>query len=447
MEGITDVALANILAEVHGSKAKRELTDKLDDLPGVLMTRISANKIVFYYKFRWEKKRQLLYLGIYSQRVKKDRITLPQAFDEATKHALIRKEGKNPKEVIQQKKDEQEAGLRRRIKQAEIQGFGTFARLLSLYEDSLKGKTKVHVVSAFKRVKNTLPELLTMQARDIEWDHLKPVFDELLNEGKGPMANNTLAYLKAAFNKVMKITLDSGMTSTVENEFGVLGNPLQNVKKNPEFQNTGKTEWQKEEIAVIWHNAIKYKGPITGRLIRFIIATAGQRISQTLRVSWKEYLLDLDHPFFVISNMKKKRGGKETPHIVPLNKLALAEIKAVQEITGHCDYPFAGRIGAGRKLDQPLTEARMYAAMGELCSQIGLRHLTLGATRTTIKTLLGPTGIDKHIKNMLHGHGLMDVADKNYDKYDYFDEKIKAMDIWNDLLEKILEENKPLGMR
>ncbi len=51
METITDVALADIQAEVHGSKAKRELTDKLDELPGVIMARISASKVDLYYKY------------------------------------------------------------------------------------------------------------------------------------------------------------------------------------------------------------------------------------------------------------------------------------------------------------------------------------------------------------------------------------------------------------
>ena len=234
MDVITDVALAEIQAEVHGSKAKRELTNKLDDLPGVLLARIAAHKIDFYYKFQWEKKRELLHLGMYSPRIRKDRITLPQAFDEVTRQAEIRKEGKNPKEVIQQQKDEQEAGLRRRIKLADTQGYGTFGRLLQMYEDSLENpETRADANSSFKRLREHLPELMTMQARDIEWDHLQPVFEDLLEEGKGPMANHTLAYLKAAFNKVMKVVLDSNMTIGAKDEFGLIANPLQFVKQNP----------------------------------------------------------------------------------------------------------------------------------------------------------------------------------------------------------------------
>ncbi len=281
----------------------------------------------------WDQKRQLLHLGIYSQRVKKDRITLPQAFDEATKHAKVRNEGKNPKEVIQQHKDEQEAGLRRRLKQAETQGFGTFGRLLNMYEDSLTNPdTKKDVISSFKRVREQLPELLTMQARDLEWDHLQPVFQTVLDEGKGPMANHLLSYLKAAFNKVMNIQLDDNMQLNAENEFGLIANPLQNIKQNKKYHNPGKDEWSEAELAAIWHNAIRYKGPITGRFIRFTIATAGQRLKQMLRVGWRHYRMDREFTYFEIVNMKKKRGGKAQAHVVPLNKLALKELKALKEL-------------------------------------------------------------------------------------------------------------------
>ncbi len=122
-------------------------------------------------------------------------------------------------------------------------------------------------------------------------------------------------------------------------------------------------------------------------------------------------------------------------------------LNSYKELTGHCEYPFAGRIGSGFKVDAPLAHDGLQKSMRELCKSVKLRHLTLGESRTTIKTLLGPCKIDKHIKNILHSHGHMDVADINYDKFDYFHEKREAMDIWNDLLEKILEENKPLGMR
>ncbi|WP_419831996.1 hypothetical protein [Endozoicomonas atrinae] len=319
METITDAALVEIQAEVHGSKAKRELTDKLDGLPGVMMARIAATKIDFYYKYQWDKKRELLHLGIYSPRIRKDRITLPQAFDDVIRHAEIRKQGKNPKEVIQQEKNVQEAGLRRRIKQAETQGFGTFARLLTLYEISLSNPdTKKDVISSFKRVKENVPELLTIPARNIEWDHLQPVFQKLLDEGKGPMANHLLSYLKAAFNKVMSVQLDDNMQLNAESEFGLIANPLQNIKQNKKYHNPGKDEWDEKELAAIWHNAIRYNGPITGRFIRFIIATAGQRIKQVLRVGWRHYRLNNEYPYFEIANMKKKRGGKEIPHIVPL---------------------------------------------------------------------------------------------------------------------------------
>ena len=325
----------------------------------------------------------MLHLGIYSPRVRKDRITLPQAFDDVIKHAEIRSHGKNPKDVIRQEKEEQEAGLRRRIKQAEIQGFGTFGRLLMMYEDSIENPdTKADVKSTFKRIREQ-PDLLIMPARDVEWDHLKPVFQALLDEGKGAMANHVLSYTKAAFNKVMQVEISTSMLIDAKDEFGLIANPLQYIKENRKYKNAGKTEWSEAEIAAVWHNAVRIKGPITGRFVRFIIATAGQRLNQTIRVPWQDYRLDSKTPYFEIGNMKKKRGGVETPHIVPLNPLAMAEIEALRDITGHCDYPFAGRIGSGLNPHAPLASRRLNSVMTQICKETNIRNITLGATRTT----------------------------------------------------------------
>ncbi|WP_419831999.1 hypothetical protein [Endozoicomonas atrinae] len=127
--------------------------------------------------------------------------------------------------------------------------------------------------------------------------------------------------------------------------------------------------------------------------------------------------------------------------------MALAEINALSDLTGHCQFPFAGRIGSGFRQDAPLAYDGLQKSMKHLCKASSLRHLSLGESRTTIKTMLGPQPIEKHIKNILHSHGNMDVADINYDKFDYFHEKRKALDIWNNVLEKILDEHKPVLRR
>ncbi|WP_066016179.1 tyrosine-type recombinase/integrase [Endozoicomonas atrinae] len=445
MSSISDAAIAELETELSGTKIKRELTGKLDGKPGVLMAKVRANKTELYYKYYFDEKRQTILLGKYTHLRKSGFITLAQGYDKAMEYADIRSQGKDPKEVINKEKEKAESGLRRRKKQAQIQGYGTFKRLLDEYVNTLKEPgTKQVVSSFFNRIHKHAPELLTMQARDIEWMHLAPIFEQILSEDKGPTANNLLTYIKAAFNKMMSVTLESGMMLTADQEFRLIANPVQHIKQNQKYMNPGKDEWPEHELAAIWHNAIKVNGPITGRFIRFTIANAGQRIKQVLRVPWEHYQLEYENqygnPYLEVHNMKKKRGGKPVPHIVPLNKLAMAELTELKDITGHCVYPFPGRVGSGVRTDTYMDHSRMNRPMQVLCERIGIQKRTLGETRTTIKTMLGVyEELDKHTKNLLHGHGSMDTSDINYDKFLYFQQKRKAMDLWNDGLERMLE--------
>ncbi|WP_066017841.1 tyrosine-type recombinase/integrase [Endozoicomonas atrinae] len=449
MDTITEVALAEAKAEVHGSNAKRELTEKLDGLPGVLMARVSDRKIDFFYKYQWEKKRELLLLGTYAARKQKERVTLPEAFELVLQEAEIRKEGKNPKEERRIKELKIEAGLKRRIKQAEIQGYGTFGRMLQIYLNTLTDTdTRKDIERMFKReIEKPFPQLLILPARDIEWEQIKPILNDILERGKGPSANKLLDYIKAAFNKVINIQLDSGVSLYADDEFGLIANPLQHIKSNKTFNSAGKDKWTRKELADIWFNAIEYCGPVAGRFIRFTIANAGQRIKQLVRVSWTDYHLESKIPYTEVTNMKKKRGGDEVSHLVPLNDLALKELLDLQQITGHCDFPFPSRKGAGFLTDKPMGHEVYTKHMKRICDGLDIRLLSLGETRTTIKTMLGPYKIPKHIKNLLHGHGKMDVADIYYDKFDYLEEKSEVMNLWNGVLEEILEEHKPVWVR
>ncbi len=60
--------------------------------------------------------------------------------------------------------------------------------------------------------------------------------------------------------------------------------------------------------------------------------------------------------------------------------------------------------------------------------------------RRTFKTLAGKAGLSKEIRDRLQNHSMNDVSTKHYDKYDYLQEKIQAMQKWDDFLANILLE-------
>ena len=403
---------------------------------GVIEARCKPDyRIELYYRYTYRSKREYLFIGPYSQQLSHGYITLSQALDKANEYAEIIFKGGNPS--VKAKRERHRA--KKKI-ELEITGDGTLASLLQVYEDSHKHEdTNRDVKSAFDCHVRPHKHLMEMNAKDITWEDIRPIFSEMLKQGKGAMANNLLAYLKAAFNRVMQVRLESGMGLVADAQFGLTENPLQHIKKNPAYHNPGKTNWREQEIAKVWHYAIPICGPIMGRFIRFSIANGGQRLRQTLRVPWKDYQLAVEKPFYVIENMKKKRGGRATPHLVPLNTLALKEIYSLWEHTRHCAYPFAGRVGNGLTVDSYMRNDALDRPMNRISAAAGLRKLRLGELRGTAKTMLGPYRIPKHIKNLIHGHGTMDVADTHYDQFDYFDEKAEALETWSNVLKRITE--------
>jgi len=55
---------------------------------------------------------------------------------------------------------------------------------------------------------------------------------------------------------------------------------------------------------------------------------------------------------------------------------------------------------------------------------------TLRDIRRTCKTLMGVAGIEKELKDRIHGHAFSDVSSKHYDRYDYFKEKQAGLVRW-----------------
>jgi len=72
-------------------------------------------------------------------------------------------------------------------------------------------------------------------------------------------------------------------------------------------------------------------------LLRFCIATGGQRPEQILRVPWSDY--DMDNRTFRIEDRKGRAGVRI--HLVPLTDRALGLLEEVRPISGGYEWPFS----------------------------------------------------------------------------------------------------------
>jgi len=78
-------------------------------------------------------------------------------------------------------------------------------------------------------------------------------------------------------------------------------------------------------------------GVMIATLLRFCIATGGQRPEQILRVPWSDY--DMDNRTFRIEDRKGRAGVRI--HLVPLTDRALGLLEEVRPISGGYEWPFS----------------------------------------------------------------------------------------------------------
>ncbi|OPE17487.1 integrase, partial [Pseudomonas aeruginosa] len=190
-----------------------------------------------------------------------------------------------------------------------------------------------------------------------------------------------------------------------------------------------------KELQALWHLLPEKLSLTTSELLKFLIASGGQRPEQLLRSDRTMY--QRDH---VMIRNGKGGEGERAMHVVPYNKLMRASLKEMDCISEKSAYPFQGK-EEGKSLNpQSLSRA--------VTKLYGRHHksfngpFTLRDIRRTCKTLMAKAGLTKELRDRIQGHAFNDVSSKHYDRYDYFQEKKRGLDRWAAWLEKNVIDTK-----
>ena len=200
----------------------------------------------------------------------------------------------------------------------------------------------------------------------------------------------------------------------------------------------GDTVIRNDEIKNLWHDLPNTDrvGVIMVALIRFALATGGQRLKQILETPWERY--DLESRSMEILDLKGKSSDKNRPHVVPLNDLAMSVLGGLKSVTGDAVYPFAGG-SHGTSQDKHIRPDSINLAISryrDTCEGVDFKAADI---RRTCKTIMARQGISKELRDRIHNHSLNDVSTKHYDRHDYLEEKRAVMKQWNDILSLIIE--------
>lgn len=366
-----------------------------------------------YYQYFLDSKRQLVKIGTYGL------ITLAECRAVATEYATLRRQHPDLKEHIKQTEEAERIEAERLVLEEKAEA--ERATLKDLLQDYVANLYATGVTSAkeIERIINVdfidgHPDLVAMKARDIEPAHAMALIAPIWKRGAKTQYNRARTYLHAAFQYGLLSEYDISRES--KRTFGLTQNPVAAVKKQQEGENADEHALTDAELRHFWHHCADAKrvGELTALLLRFIIATGGQRPYRMIVAPWSCY----DMKAKTVRTESRKGRGQVRIILTPLTDRALEILKRVKKINGHHKWPwtFTGenpiaittpRNAVLRFLDDKA--AIMDAPTGQRVAPFIPRDL-----RRTAKQIMQRAGVEPHLRDLLQDHGQSGVANKHY---------------------------------
>ncbi|HCE9393991.1 TPA: integrase family protein [Pseudomonas aeruginosa] len=316
---------------------------------------------------------------------------------------------------------------------------GTFKELMAAYVAKLKQEgaaSAEHVEWSFKHyVSEPFPTLVERPAVLIGPADIRDILAKMIAGGVTTMTNRVRSRLHSAFQSALQQDYNPRTYLEQENRFGLTSNPVASIPVQEDWEQPGDRALTEKELQALWHLLPEKLSLTTSELLKFLIASGGQRPEQLLRSDRSMY--QRDH---VMIRNGKGGEGERAMHVVPYNKLMRASLKEMDCISEKSTYPFQGK-DEGKSLNpQSLSRA--------VTKLYGRHHksfngpFTLRDIRRTCKTLMAKAGLSKELRDRIQGHAFNDVSSKHYDRYDYFQEKKRGLDRWAAWLEKNVIDTK-----
>jgi integrase len=297
-------------------------------------------------------------------------------------------------------------------------------KFMSEYVRSGSGslRSAAAIESAFNRL--VKPQIGKVGIYDLKRSHIVSMLREAADKSGPVMADQTLAYLRKAFNWYAVNGEDDEFVSPI----------VRGMARTRPRERARDRVLSDDEIGQIWR-ALGGAG-IFGALVKALLLTA-QRRDEVAHMKRKEIGKD------GIWTIPAERYKTKRPNYVPLSPAALAVIEA-QPIIDGCDYVFASRVktpftafGKNKaKLDKRLLGATKVDP---------IPNWTLHDLRRTAKSLMARAGVRPDISERVLGHVIGGV-EGTYDRHSYIDEKRDALEKLAAMIEHIVDPP-PQGSR
>jgi integrase len=238
------------------------------------------------------------------------------------------------------------------------------------------------------------------------------LLDEIEDRGGGVTANRTLAALRKLWN--WQMSRDDSITKS---PCAGLVPPVPETKRDRVLTDP--------EVVAIWKAAGKMGWPF-GNIVQLLLLT-GQRRGEVRGMRWSE--LKLDEKLWVLpqGRVKNKNG-----HEVPLSAAAIRIIESVPRMKG-CDLLFST---TGETAVSGFSKAK-----DELDALAGVADWRVHDLRRTAASGMARIGIQLPTveKILNHSSGSFAGVAGIYQRYQFADEKARALDAWADFVETLVE--------
>ena len=375
----------------------------------------------FVYKYMHGRKSRWLTLGKYPEySIRKAR----QQYDEY--HEQVNDYGRDP---VAERQEEKEAN----------RGIPTFAEFIQTYKDIMYLKGKVTIEKEMSALNcHAVPVIGDKPLNEITSSDIDQIQTNILrlsatrkNASRGGKAaiKHTLGYISRVFELAKKKHKDV-----------VTVNPVHGIESLGEI-GVRERVLNFQEIWQFWHSLEDCTSPVTATALKFLLVTM-QRSNEVRNMRHDAIQDNIWHMH--MSDTKNK-----TVHRVPLIPLANKLITQATAYTRACPYVF----GATRAHNTPKHLNADLIPLGESAfsqvtrtkenrkNNLNLKDFTPHDLRRSAATWITAVGLPKMYARLMlnHSDGDRDVTGEVYVQYSYDFEKRRAADVWQFVLEQIIQ--------
>ncbi len=351
------------------------------------------------YRYKINNKKDYIIFGYYPE------MSLSEARKSFHELYCIKRSGKNPKQVIEERKNQNTLNVE------SLMVFWYKNYVEKHYKQPLKIKRQIHT--------DIIPVLGHFELDELQTINVTQALDNIVNRGSRIHANRVLSTLKQAFN----YAVNRGNASI---------NPIANIKS----RNIGGVEKPRErylnleEIKTIWRfldSEICKMSLQTKNIIKIIILT-GVRTAEARLARWSD--INFQDSIWTIPAINTKSGITHKVHLTALTKNIFKELKKTNS---------DNLILPGLIQNNPVEESTIPRAIKRIQDKVGIPHWTAHDLRRTFATQLGQTfNIDPVVIEKCLGHKMPRIM-ATYNKNEMLPQRKEALEKWSELVFNLVQ--------